>query len=92
LWGDCWVIAYANTSTQAVWRGFHPDGSVWDGVAPSTWSHVYVATIDPSLIDEDLSNFPVLLHLSAVAGVNCTDVTDIFDEVGDSYLKRRISG
>jgi len=28
---DNWIIAYANTTTQAIWRAYKPDGSTWDG-------------------------------------------------------------
>jgi len=30
-----WVIAYANTTTQAIWRSYQPNGTVWDGICPA---------------------------------------------------------
>ena len=30
-----WIIAYANTTTQAIWQAFMPNGTAWDGTIPS---------------------------------------------------------
>lgn len=35
LYGDNWIIAYANTTTQAIWQAFYPNGTAWDGTIPS---------------------------------------------------------
>lgn len=35
LYSDNWVIAYANTTTEAIWRAFYPNGTSWDGTIPS---------------------------------------------------------
>lgn len=35
LYSDNWIIAYANTTTQADWKAFMPNGTVWDGTIPS---------------------------------------------------------
>jgi hypothetical protein len=35
LYSDNWVIAYANTTTQAIWQAFYPNGTAWDGTVPS---------------------------------------------------------
>lgn len=42
-------------------------------------------TINASDIDEDLTDFPVLVHLSASCGINGFDATNIFNEIGDNY-------
>ena len=34
LYNDNWIIAYANTSTQAIWQAFMPNGTAWDGIVP----------------------------------------------------------
>jgi hypothetical protein len=34
LYGDNWVIAYANTTTKAIWKAFTPTGAAWDGTIP----------------------------------------------------------
>jgi len=42
IYGDNWIIAYANTTTQAIWKAFKPDGTAWDGlpvdITPPTYS------------------------------------------------------
>ena len=35
LYNDNWIIAYANTTTQAIWQAFMPNGTAWDGTIPS---------------------------------------------------------
>jgi hypothetical protein len=35
IYGDNWIIAYANTTTQAIWKAFTPTGAAWDGTIPS---------------------------------------------------------
>jgi len=35
LYNDNWIIAYANTTTQAVWQAFMPNGTAWDGTIPA---------------------------------------------------------
>lgn len=41
--------------------------------------------IDADDIDETLTNFPVLVHLSSSCGVNNFDASEIFNEIGDNY-------
>lgn len=38
-------------------------------------------TIDSSKVDEDLTDFPVLIHLSDSSGITSADVTSVFDEL-----------
>jgi len=35
IYGDNWIIAYANTTSQAIWRAYKPDGTEWDGIVPT---------------------------------------------------------
>jgi hypothetical protein len=35
IYNGNWIIAYANTTTQAVWQAFMPNGTVWDGTIPA---------------------------------------------------------
>lgn len=46
IYGDNWIIAYANTTSQAVWQAFKPDGTTWDGsITPSpTFGNVAYST------------------------------------------------
>lgn len=38
-------------------------------------------TIDSGKVDEDLTDFPVLIHLSDSSGITSVDVTSVFDEL-----------
>ena len=44
-------------------------------------------TIDSTVIDSLLSWFPLAVPLSESAGLTAADLSDIFNEVGDDYLK-----
>lgn len=43
--------------------------------------------LDSSVIDSDLTHFPVPIPLGTSVGITDTDVSSIFDEVGSDYLK-----
>jgi len=47
------------------------------------WRYRRTITIDK--VDAVLTDFPVLIHLSAASGKGSSDVTSIFDEVGSNY-------
>lgn len=49
------------------------------------WSNVIPVVIDSDLIDETLTDFPVLINITASSGINTYDLTPVFDEVGDTY-------
>ena len=51
------------------------------------WDYRVQITIDSDDIDAELTHFPVLIKLSNSSGVNGTDVTFVFDEVGANSLK-----
>ncbi len=51
------------------------------------WAKRVKLTIDHNDILEDLSNFPLLIHLSSSSGIGNDDVTFIFDEVGSNRFK-----
>ena len=51
------------------------------------WNKRLALTIDSSLVDADLTNFPVLIHLSSSSGISSKDVTKVFDEVGENSKK-----
>lgn len=48
--------------------------------------------IDHTKISQNLTHFPVLIHLSAASGINRSDVTEVFDELGDNYSKIMVTG
>jgi len=35
-----WIIAYGNTTTQAIWQAFMPNGTAWDGTIPAQGNEV----------------------------------------------------
>jgi len=51
------------------------------------WKNRIKLTIDHTKIDADLTDYPVLLHLSSSSGISRNDITGIFDTLG-SYRKR----
>lgn len=53
----------------------------------SGWRKRVSLTIDGSLIDAELTHFPLLIHLSGSCGKNSEDLTFVFDEIGASYKK-----
>jgi len=46
-----------------------------------TWQNKLKLTIDSSKIDEDLTNFPILVALSSGTGITNYDATDVFDQL-----------
>lgn len=95
-WGNfTWRNSSVPNGTTVGWRIFYEDeyGNV-NGTSIQSFSifdPVLEVTIDSDLVDEDLTDFPVLLHLSDRAGVNATNVTEVFDDIGDSYLKINVT-
>jgi hypothetical protein len=59
------------------------EGSSW----LSGWEKRVKITIDQNDVDSDLSNFPLLVHLSSSSGWNSDDVTFIFNEISDNSEK-----
>ncbi len=52
-----------------------------------TWAYRRELTIDSSVVDATLSQFPVPLLLNSTSGIGDDDVTSIFDEVGSESQK-----
>lgn len=53
----------------------------------SGWSKRVRLVINPDYIDEDLTDFPVLIYLGSSSGENSKDLTIIFDELGSNSKK-----
>jgi len=70
--GAVWVEPFNDDSKGAWLRG---------------WSKRIKITISSDDVDEDLTDFPVLIMLSSSTGKNGADLTCVFDEVGSSYQK-----
>ena len=56
-----------------------------------TYAYRRKITVDNTNIDSDLTHFPVPIVLGTSVGQSSQDVSDIFDEVGASYLKIAIT-
>lgn len=57
------------------------DFNITDSGYLDGWNNRIKFEIDPSKIDADLTDFPVLLNLSSAMGRNSDDVTAVFDEL-----------
>ncbi|MGQ9679999.1 MAG: DUF2341 domain-containing protein [Candidatus Bathyarchaeia archaeon] len=55
------------------------------------WSKRVQVTIDHTLIDSDLTNFPVLLHIGSSSGRQDADTTFIFNELQNDNNRRKIA-
>ena len=51
------------------------------------WGKRVKITLDHNKIDADLEWFPVQIHLDSACGINGTDMTCVFDEVGANCKK-----
>jgi pimeloyl-ACP methyl ester carboxylesterase len=51
------------------------------------WDKRVKVTIDQNDVDSNLSDFPIMIHLSSSSGWNNDDVTFVFDEVGSDSKK-----
>jgi flagellin-like protein len=51
------------------------------------WAKRVKLTIDSNDVDGELTDFPVLVHLSASSGINGGDCSFVFDEVGSNSKK-----
>ena len=51
-------------------------------VAAAEWDNSITLTIDSSKVDSDLTDFPVLVYLSASSGITSTNLAAIFTELG----------
>lgn len=59
---------------------------------PNEWANKLILTIDSSKVDQDLTNFPVLITLSSGTGITNFDTTDVFDVLATSsgsYVNRK---
>ena len=76
---DAWIKA-----TNAALRGDLVSKAAW----LSEFSHRVSITINHSLVDSDLTEFPLAIHLSTESGVTNEDLSTLFSEVGEH--KKRI--
>jgi len=55
------------------------------------WAKRIELTIDNTNIDSDLTNFPVLIYLSAASGIGDVDVSAVFDELTADANRKKIA-
>jgi hypothetical protein len=81
IYNGNWIIAYANTTAQAIWRAYKPDGTEWDGTIPSggqEYSRTASQSITLSLVASKLFEItrPVTQAIGiALAGTRQFDIT-----------------
>ena len=56
-----------------------------------TWGYRVKASINNADIDAALSNFPVLLYISASSGYNSDDISFVFDELQNDANRKKIA-
>lgn len=94
------VLPVLNGDTLKYWVAFKPheeslseardNGHFYclDPWLDPAWDYRTLLTIESDLVDEPLTDFPVLIHLSNdTSGISNDDVSFIFDEVGAEDLK-----
>jgi|GEM_PF-2102289 len=57
----------------------------------SGWDNRIKLTIDSSKIDSDLTNFPVLIHISSASGITDSDASRVFDELTSDDNRKKIA-
>jgi hypothetical protein len=55
------------------------------------WGQRVPLTLDQTRIDSNLSNFPVLIHLSERSGINGANLTAVFNELGSDANRKKIA-
>ena len=62
--------------------------NVTDGIGGyENYTQYIEFNVDYNRVDSNLTDFPILLVISGSSGVDNQDITAIFDEIGNSYLK-----
>lgn len=86
-----WIIArkYVSTdSSVSTSLGTETTESSW---LSGGWNQRVKLTIDYNDITSDLSNFPILVHLSTSSGRNSDDVSCVFDELTSDANRKKIA-
>jgi len=61
------------------------------GVSAADWANQVKLTIDRTKISSTLTNFPVLINLSASSGINDANLSAVFTELGSDANRKKIS-
>jgi hypothetical protein len=57
----------------------------------SGWANRIKITIDHTKIDVNLTNFPVMVHLSTSSGIGSVDTSTVFDELNTSASRKKLA-
>jgi hypothetical protein len=55
------------------------------------WAKRIKVTVDAGDIDADLANFPILVYISAISGINGEDISCVFDELTADGNRKKIA-
>jgi len=55
------------------------------------WAKRIKVTVDAGDIDADLANFPILVYISAISGINAEDISCVFDELTSDANRKKIA-
>lgn len=80
-----WIKATHYSNTDAIIT-FASEAS-WLG----TWQKRIELTIDDTNVDSDLTNFPVLIYVSAASGIGDVDASAVFDELTSDGNRKKIA-
>ncbi|MEA2096814.1 MAG: LamG domain-containing protein, partial [Candidatus Cloacimonadota bacterium] len=80
--------AWIKATYHSNWDDLLTFASIFD---PSEWTNKIKLTVDSSKVDEDLTDFPVLITLSSETGITDFDVTDVFDELSTVSGTKKIA-
>jgi hypothetical protein len=77
IYNDNWIIAYANTTTQAIWTAYTPSGAAWDGTLPVVEPYTLPESPNRRAVDKGFVMFedPYELTYSTLAAwetINCS--------------------
>lgn len=67
------------------------NGMTWSYQWLSDWAHRIELVIDDTNIDSDLTDFPVLVYLSAASGIGDVDASPVFDELTSDANRKKIA-
>lgn len=84
-------VEYDDGSNKYNAKSVYAVGDITEPGWLGTWKYRRKITINKNTLQNSLRHFPLLIKLGSSVGLNSTDVTDIFDELGSNYKKIAIT-
>jgi hypothetical protein len=81
------VLAIVFFPSVPITNAVHALGENW----LNGWGNRIEIVIDHNKIDANLTNFPILVHLSTSSGINGNDVSAVFDKLGSDANRKKIA-